>query len=56
MSRNKRYDEGFKKTIVNLYNSGKRATELSREYGLFNSTRCRALYNLSNIWNECFGV
>lgn len=38
MSRNKRYDEEFKKTIVDLYNSGKGATELSREYGLANST------------------
>ena len=34
MSRNKRYDEEFKKTIVDLYNSGKSATELEREYGI----------------------
>ena len=27
------YDEEFKKTIVELYHSGKGATELSREYG-----------------------
>ena len=38
MSRNKRYDEEYKKTIVDLYNSGKGDTELSREYGLSNST------------------
>ena len=38
MSRNKRYDEEFKKTIVDLYNSGKSATELEREYGISRST------------------
>lgn len=38
MSKGKRYDEEFKKTIVDLYNSGKGATELCREYGLSNST------------------
>lgn len=30
----KQYDEEFKKTIVSLYESGKRITELSREYGI----------------------
>ena len=30
----KSYDEEFKKTIVNLYESGKRISELSREYGV----------------------
>ena len=38
MSRNKRYDEEYKKTIVDLYNSEKGDTEISREYGLSNST------------------
>lgn len=28
------YDEEFKKTIVDLYRSGKGVTELSREYGI----------------------
>ena len=28
------YDESFKKTIVDLYHSGKGVTELSREYGV----------------------
>ena len=28
------YDETFKKTIVDLYHSGKGVTELSREYGV----------------------
>ena len=34
----KSYDEEYKKTIVNLYESGKRISELSREYGVGKST------------------
>lgn len=30
----KQYDEEFKKTIVNLYESGKKISDLSREYGV----------------------
>ena len=30
----KQYDEDFKKTIVSLYESGKKISELSREYGV----------------------
>lgn len=30
----KRYDEDFKKTIVNLYESGKSIADLTREYGV----------------------
>jgi len=30
----KSYDEDFKKTIVNLYESGKRKADLTREYGI----------------------
>lgn len=33
----KNYDEDFKKTIVSLYESGKRIYELSREYGVGHS-------------------
>lgn len=33
----KKYDEEFKKTIVNLYENGKGVTELSREYGVIKS-------------------
>lgn len=32
------YDEEYKKTIVNLYESGKGISELSREYGIGKST------------------
>ena len=34
----KSYDEDFKKTLVNLYESGKGISELSREYGVGKST------------------
>jgi Transposase. len=34
----KQYTEEFKKTIVELYNSGKSLAELSSEYGLSKST------------------
>ena len=34
----KRYDEEFKKTIVNLYENGKGISELSKEYGIGKST------------------
>ena len=33
----KSYDEDFKKTIVNLYESGKGISDLSREYGISKS-------------------
>ena len=33
----KSYDEDFKKTIVNLYESGKCISDLSREYGMSKS-------------------
>ena len=39
MDRGKRYDEDFKKTIVELYNSGnKTISELKREYGISNAS------------------
>lgn len=34
----KSYDEDFKKTLVSLYESGKKLSELSREYGVNEST------------------
>ena len=34
----KSYDEEFKKTLVSLYENGKRLSELSREYGVNEST------------------
>ena len=34
----KRYEEGFKKQIVALYNNGKSLADLNREYGIAKST------------------
>ena len=34
----KSYDEDFKKTLVSLYESGKKISDLSREYGVNEST------------------
>ena len=34
MAKGKQYDEDFKKTIVDLYESGKTIADLSREYGV----------------------
>lgn len=34
----KYYDEEFKKTLVSLYENGKKISELSREYGINEST------------------
>ncbi len=34
----KKYDEDFKKTLVALYESGKRISDLEREYGINEST------------------
>lgn len=44
----KTYDEEFKKTIVNLYESGKKVSELEREYGVTHS-------NIRN-WIEKYGT
>lgn len=38
MSKYKSYDEEFKKTLVSLYENGKKISELSREYGINEST------------------
>ena len=44
----KSYDEEFKKTLVSLYENGKKLSELSREYGI----------NESNIrpWIKKYGT
>ena len=34
----KSYDEEFKKTLVSLYENGKKISDLSREYGINEST------------------
>ena len=37
MAKGKMYDEEFKKTIVELYNNQKPASEIIREYGISSS-------------------
>lgn len=44
----KRYNEEFKKTLVDLYNSGSSVASLSKEYGVSVPT----IYNWINLYNE----
>lgn len=44
----KSYDEEFKKTIVSLYESGKRKSDLTREYGV-------SYANINN-WIQKYGT
>lgn len=44
----KSYDENYKKTIVTLYESGKRKSELTREYGIS--------YTNINNWIKKYGT
>ena len=44
----KSYDENYKKTIVNLYESGKRKSDLAREYGIS--------YTNINNWIKKYGI
>lgn len=53
MNTGKRYDEDFKKTIVDLYNSGnKTISELKREYGLSNVSIYKWIKNYSPITTD----
>ena len=47
MSR-KRYEEGFKKQIVALYNSGKSLADINRDYGVAKSTITTWVNRLNN--------
>ena len=51
MSKNKpnRYTMEFKKTIVNLYHSGKTYSELSKEYGVSHSALAKWIKQYSEI-------
>ena len=44
----KSYDKNYKKTIVNLYESGKRKSDLTREYGIS--------YTNINNWIKKYGT
>ena len=53
MNTGKRYDEDFKKTIVDLYNSGnKTISELKREYGLSNVSIYKWIKDYSPITTD----
>jgi len=45
----KSYDEDFKKTIVSLYESGKKISDLSREYGIQHSNICNWINKYQTI-------
>lgn len=52
MARGKQYDEEFKKTIVELYNNKKPASEIIREYGISNSVLYKWIKEYSPIKAE----
>ena len=52
MANRKSYDEGFKKTIVELYNNKKPACEIIREYGISNSVLYKWVKQYSPIKAE----
>ena len=52
MAKGKTYDEEFKKTIVELYNSKKPASEIIREYGISSSVLYKWVKEYSPIKTE----
>ena len=52
MASKKMYDEEFKKTIVELYNSKKPANEIIREYGISSSVLYKWIKEYSPIKTE----
>ncbi len=52
MSTNKRYSEDFKKTIVDLYNSGHSVKEISSEYGISDVAVYKWIKKFSPIKNS----
>ena len=52
MAKGKTYDEDFKKTIVELYNNKKPASEIVREYGISNSVLYKWIKEYSPIKTE----
>lgn len=47
--KNKEYSEDFKKMIVELFEQGRSATELTREYGIVNS---RSVYTWAKKYSK----
>lgn len=52
MAKGKQYDEEFKKTMVELYNNKKPASEIIREYGISNSVLYKWVKEYSPIKAE----
>ena len=46
MSGFKRYDEDFKQSLVNLYQTGKTQTELCKDYGVSSSAPAKQIQEL----------
>ncbi|MCT0451297.1 transposase, partial [Lactococcus cremoris] len=49
MSGFKRYDEDFKQSLVNLYQTGKTQTELCKDYGVSSSALAKWIKQYSQV-------
>ena len=49
MSGFKRYDEDFKQSLVNLYQTGKTQTELCKDYGVSSSALAKWIEQYSQV-------
>ena len=49
MSEFKRYDEEFKQSLVNLYQTGKTQTELCKDYGVSHTALARWIKQYSQV-------
>ena len=49
MSTYRKYDDGFKQSLVNLYHSGKTQTALSKEYGVSASALAKWIKQYSEV-------
>lgn len=58
MSTVKRYDEEFKQSLVNLYQTGKTQSELCKDYGVSASALAKWIkqYRLHTKSFVCFGI
>jgi transposase len=51
-TRQTRYDEDFKKTLVSLYNNGKTQTTLCKEYGVSQTALAKWIKQYSTVETE----
>lgn len=52
MSTGKRYDEDFKRTLVNLYHNGKTQSSLIKEYGISQTALTKWIKQYSTVETE----